>query len=143
MPSAASHTLFTYGSLMCTDIMAQVSGAELPPTPATLHDYARFCVQDEEYPGVIAQAGGTVAGILYQGIQPAHWKRLDAFEGEMYERCPVAVLLAAGQKIMADCYVFRSAFAHRLTKAEWDFAAFQRSGKSVFQHQYCGFKAID
>lgn len=128
---------------MCADIMAQVSGANLQPTPASLFDYARFCIQDEEYPGVIVKAGSQVPGIVYQGIEPAHWKRLDAFEGDIYEHCPVEVLLAGGQKMMADCYVFRSAFAHRLTATEWDFAAFLKSGKTVFQHQYCGFKAID
>ncbi|MGD9948980.1 MAG: gamma-glutamylcyclotransferase family protein [Desulfobulbus sp.] len=143
MPAEQSLDLFTYGSLMCEDIMTDVAGARLRCTPATLNGYRRFLVKEEEYPGVVAERGGVVSGIVYHGIEPASWQRLDRFEGEMYERKPVTVLSADGRTAVVDCYLFRPEFAHRLTATEWDFTAFLQGGKTIFQHQYCGFKVID
>ena len=139
----SSTQLFTYGSLMCEDIMTEVAGVPLPCEPATLPGYCRFLVKDEQYPGVVAQAGGLVSGIVYHGLGAENWQRLDRFEGEMYERRPVRVWYNDGREAMVDCYLFRPEFAHRLSSTEWDFAAFLQGGKSLFQHQYCGFKAID
>ena len=138
-----SHQLFTYGSLMCEDIMFAVAGATLACEPAILHDHRRFLVKDEHYPGVVPEAGGLVSGIVYRGLGAESWQRLDRFEGEMYERRPVRVCYADGRTAMVDCYLFRPEFAHRLSSTEWDFAAFLQGGKSLLQHQYCGFKVIE
>ena len=144
MPTAVPCSdLFTYGSLMCEDIMTEVAGTRLNCEPATLPGYRRFLVKDEQYPGVVAQAGGFVPGIVYHGLVAESWQRLDRFEGEMYKRQPVRVWYNDGREAMVDCYLFRPEFAHRLSSTEWDFAAFLQGGKSLFQHQYCGFKAID
>ena len=139
----SSTQLFTYGSLMCEDIMSEVAGTRLACEAATLPGYRRFLVKDEQYPGVVAQAGGLVSGIVYHGLGAESWQRLDRFEGEMYERRPVRVCYADGRTAMVDCYLFRPEFAHRLSSTEWDFAAFLQGGKSLFQHQYCGFKVIE
>ena len=143
MSPERSGDLFTYGSLMCEDIMAEVASARLRCTPATLRGYRRFLVMDEEYPGVMPVAGGVVSGIVYHGIAQASWQRLDRFEGEMYDRKPVTVRYATGRETVVDCYLFRPEFAHRLTATEWDLATFLQGGKTVFQHQYCGFQVID
>jgi gamma-glutamylcyclotransferase (GGCT)/AIG2-like uncharacterized protein YtfP len=143
MPLPPSHDLFTYGSLMCEDIMADVAGVRLHRTPADLHGYRRFLVRGEQYPGIVAAKDGLVSGIVYHGISPASWQRLDRFEGEMYSRAPVTVRYADGREALVDCYLFRPEFTHRLTATEWDLSAFLHGGKTVFQHQYCGFKAID
>ncbi|ADW18277.1 AIG2 family protein [Desulfobulbus propionicus DSM 2032] len=143
MPTPFSRDLFTYGSLMCEEIMAEVAGSRLPSTPATLAGYRRFLVQDEQYPGVVVDPAGVVAGMVYHTISPDNWKRLDRFEGEMYDRRPVTVRYADGCEAVVDCYLFRPEFAHRLTATEWDFAAFLHDGKQQFHQQYRGFKAID
>lgn len=135
--------LFTYGSLMCEDIMTSVVGAPLRSTPAILPGYRRFLVRDEQYPGVIIAEGGSVAGRVYHDIAPEGWSRLDRFEGEMYDRAPVTVRYDSGVEAQVCCYVFRPQFRHRLTTTPWDFDAFLRSGKQIFQSQYGGFKAID
>ncbi len=141
--SPSSQALFTYGSLMCEDIMAEVAGARFDCTPAILAGYRRFLVKDEQYPGVIEAATGMVAGIVYHSLTSEAWSRLDRFEGEMYDRRPVTVRYENNTSGVVDCYVFRSEFTHRLTATEWDYAAFLRGGKALFQSQYCGFKAID
>jgi gamma-glutamylcyclotransferase (GGCT)/AIG2-like uncharacterized protein YtfP len=143
MPAVPCSDLFTYGSLMCEDIMTEVAGTRLRCTPANLSGYRRFLVKDEQYPGVVAAEGGVVAGIVYHGLDAANRQRLDRFEGEMYNRMPVTVHYADGREAMVDCYLFRPEFSHRLSSTEWDFAAFLQSGKTLFQHQYSGFKAID
>jgi gamma-glutamylcyclotransferase (GGCT)/AIG2-like uncharacterized protein YtfP len=135
--------LFTYGSLMCEDIMAEVVGFHLCSTPAILPGYHRFLVQDEQYPGVVVTENSSVSGMLYHNITQEGWSRLDRFEGEMYDRIPVTVRLKDSTETMACCYVFRPEFHHLLTTTEWDYAAFLDRGKEIFQRHYCGFKAID
>lgn len=140
--SSSSSDLFTYGSLMCADIMAQVAGTQLQASPAVLNGYRRFCVRGEQYPGILADAAGQVVGIVYHSLAPANWERLDRFEGEMYERQQVVVNSHDARETEVDCYLFRREFAHRLTSIEWDFETFIRSGKTRFQNQYGGFNAI-
>ena len=139
----ATDDLFAYGSLMCADIMASVVGGHLRCTPATLPGYRRFLVREEQYPGVIAGMGGAVAGLVYHDISVEGWSRLDRFEGEMYTRLPVSVQDTNGHEFRVCCYVVRNEFHHRLTTTEWNYAAFLRQGKQIFQSQYCGFKEID
>ncbi len=143
MSAEGTFDLFTYGSLMCEDIMTKVAGIQLSGEPATLNGFRRYLVKDETYPGVAPEPGGIVSGIVYHGIRPASRQRLDRFEGEMYDRKPVTVQYADGRRAVVDCYLFRPEFAHRLSSTEWDFTAFLLGGKTVFQHQYCGFKAIE
>ena len=109
MPSQFSlaQDLFTYGSLMCEDIMTEVAGARLPFTAATLRGYQRFLVQDEHYPGVISCGNGLVPGIVYHRITQVCWSRLESFEGAMYNLRPVTVRYENGVEAMVDCYVFR------------------------------------
>ena len=135
--------LFAYGTLMCAEIMAEVSGKRLPSTPAVLAGYHRFLVRGEQYPGVVDDPVGTVSGLVYHDIDAIGWQRLDRFEGEMYERRPVTVQLASADLALVDCYLVRPAFFHRLTTTEWDYATFLRSGNTLFRSQYLGFKAIN
>ena len=140
---SGADALFTYGSLMCADIMAAVAGATFPAVPAVLPGFCRLCVRDEQYPGVVPAEHGTVAGIVYHGLGPGAWSRLDRFEGEMYVRLPVLVRNASGCEARVQCYVVRPEFRDRLTAGKWDPAAFQNGGKALFLAQYQGFQAID
>lgn len=58
------------------------------------------------YPGIVLDAyGGEVDGFLFSsGHLPAHWARLDAFEGEGYERVMAAAKLGDGT--IVDTYVY-------------------------------------
>ena len=123
--------------------MTAVVGAPLASTPAMLPGFRRFLVSNEHYPGVIADDAGTVSGIVYHAITPESWARLDAFEGEFYDRSLVAVRYANNTESHVYCYVFRPEFQHLLTTIEWDYAAFLHSGKQIFQSRYCGFKTLD
>lgn len=133
---------FTYGSLMCDDIMAAVTGRSLPGEPARLHGHARHPVLGEDYPGVVAQPDGRVDGVLYRGVDPAALARLDAFEGEMYIRRRVRVNPVGGGEREAWCYIVAPACEHLLLPGDWDHAAFLAEGKARFLARYVGFAAI-
>ena len=135
--------LFAYGTLMCAEIMAEVAGKRLPSTPAVLTGYRRVFVRGGNYPGGGYAPAGPGSGVGFPKNHGAGGRRLDRFEGEMYQRRPVTVQLAGGGLAQVDCYVIRSAFLHRLTRTEWDYTAFLLRGKRMFQQQYFGFKAID
>lgn len=133
---------FTYGSLMCADIMTAVCGMELAAEPATLAGYRRHPVRDEAYPGMRPTPGHAVAGVLYRDAPPAAIERLDAFEGPQYERVTVGVRLADGNAIEADTYVFRPEYAGLLLPGDWDFDRFLREGKPRFERLYVGYDRI-
>lgn len=133
---------FTYGSLMCADIMSGVAGGDMRGEPAALAGYARHPVTGEDYPGVVAHPGGRVEGVLYRGVGPSALSRLDAFEGEMYARCRVEVNPVGGAPVAAWCYIVLPAHEPRLLPGDWDFAAFLAEGKSRFLARYGGFAAI-
>ena len=123
--------------------MTEVAGAPLACTPAVLPGFRRFLVKNEQYPGVVAASVGAVAGVVYHAITPENWARLDAFEGEFYDRSLVTVRYAHNTESQVYCYVFRPEFQHLLTAIEWDYAALLHSGKQIFQSRYCGFKTLD
>lgn len=133
---------FSYGSLMCDEIMSAVCGVapgSLLSQSARLPGYSRHPVRNEHYPGMIPDGTRNVAGIIYLNITSSAWPRLDSFEGEMYERRSVVVTLGNRSVLEADTYVFRTAFASLLEPGDWDYATFLRDGKAHFLDRYLGF----
>jgi gamma-glutamylcyclotransferase (GGCT)/AIG2-like uncharacterized protein YtfP len=133
--------LFTYGSLMCADIMYQVAGCRPTAVAATLSGYCRSRLQGRDYPAIFPAAGGVVTGILYLDLAKEALRRLDIFEGELY--CREELEVTASTRQPAQAYVLRPEH-HRLLSGEpWDFAAFQKNGKQAFCRTYLGFGRID
>lgn len=130
---------FTYGSLMSADIMSRVCAAQLTGIPASLAGFSRHPVRGEAYPGIVPAARGRVDGLLYQDLPVAVWRRLDAFEGDLYERRSVSVTLADGRSMEADTYVFKPEHSHLLEPGDWDFTDFMQRGKADFEARYLGF----
>ncbi len=131
--------LFTYGSLMCSDIMAKVADCRPNCTPATLHDFFRAKVHNEEYPGIVPLQDSMVAGLLYLGLTAEALDRLDIFEGEMYQRQEVALLTENNPRTKAMTYVIKPEYRHLLTDKEWNFSEFLSTGKEKFEKSYFGF----
>lgn len=134
--------LFAYGSLMCEDIMLEVAGCCPEALPATLVGYSRRRVKQELYPGLIPEETGRVEGIVYKNLPAWAWGPLDRFEGAMYSRQPVSVLLRDGGSLVAATYLVRPAYRSRLEPLEWDFSGFLRKGKRRFQREYRGYQAL-
>ncbi len=134
--------LFTYGSLMCSDIMAKVAACHTDYTQATLRNFLRSKMHNEEYPGLVAQQDSTVSGVLYFGLAAEAIHRLDLFEGEMYRRQEVEVVTENNRRIAAMTYVIKPQYRHLLTNKEWEFSEFLSAGKEKFERSYVGFFTI-
>lgn len=131
-----SYQVFTYGSLMCADIMSAVCGYPLSGQPADINGYRRLSVKAELYPGMIPDPGCAVVGVLYDGVTMSALARLDAFEGDYYRRECLVVTDRQGERSGAYAYVFRRRFYHLLSDREWCFDTFQKNGKARFQRLF-------
>ena len=136
------HLLFAYGSLICEDIMFAVAGPCQSVAEASLRDYRRLVVRNQHYPGMIEAPGYSVQGRVYRGISVAGWQRLDRFEGEMYQRRPVQVVLTAGARVSAFSYIIKDAYRDQLEPRDWQFDDFLDQGKQAFVASYLGFRRI-
>jgi gamma-glutamylcyclotransferase (GGCT)/AIG2-like uncharacterized protein YtfP len=135
--------LFTYGTLMSSDIMMRVAGCQLDSRPASLHGFFRSKVRDEMYPGIREEDGGEVLGLLYLEVPAEAIERLDLFEGEMYERRQVTVRLDSGEEKAVMTYIFRPQYHNLLTGIPWEYDEFLSLGKQKFEDGYLGFDALD
>ena len=101
MGAPIDHRLATYGSLRPGECnhheLAGLSGAWQPGTVAG-RLIQKGWGADLGYPAIILdQTGGAVPVQLFVSPDlPAHWARLDAFEGDGYRRVPVTVMTAQG-----------------------------------------------
>lgn len=101
--------LFVYGTLAPgrpnAHILAGVSGQW---TPATVRGvlYADGWGAALGYPGIVlADSADEVQGLVFSSPElPAHWARLDDFEGEGYVRVPVKARLSDGGLVDAFIY---------------------------------------
>ena len=136
------NNLFTYGTLMCEEIMQEVSGSRLPRAEALLKGFRRRRVRDEEYPGIVPCKGGLVRGVVYRDIPQEAWDRLDRFEGNLYTRHAVCVWLEGSRRLQAQTYVICPEHRDVLTGYDWSFETFLRRGKARFRNSYKGYSHI-
>ncbi len=134
--------LFTYGSLMCSDIMLKVAGCQADSGKAILNNYFRSKVRDQEYPGILPQQGATVSGILYFDLDFRAIHQLDIFEGELYQKEKVEVITENHGPTTAMTYMIKPRHRHILTGEEWSFNQFLVFGKKKFQETYLGFQEL-
>lgn len=139
---AEMENLFAYGTLMCDDIMREVSGCRLSHVSGTLKGYSRRSVKDEPYPALVPDEEGLVGGVVYRNVPNSAWDRLDRFEDEMYARQLVQIELNDGTTLLAATYVVSPEFLDHLEQSEWDFADFLRNGKAKFQRHYKGYQSL-
>ena len=117
--------LFCYGTLQFPEIMQAVTGCRFTGIPAVLEDYACCTVRGQVYPGIAPATGIHTEGIVYAGIGTAQLKKLDRFEGDLYERIRVCVSDRAGKPLQAWVYVVPTAMHKLLTAATWNREAFE------------------
>ena len=134
--------LFAYGTLMCQDIMLAVTGFPFRGVRGLLRDYHRGTIRGQVYPGIVPRGGEVVEGLVYRDLPEDAWKRLDAFEGEMYYRTAVGIELDDGTE-QAQTYVVRPEFEYRVGTAPWSFEEFLESDKGFFESKYPGFHALE
>ncbi len=131
--------LFTYGSLTIPSVMVAVTGQKFRAEGACLRDYVRFKVKGESYPGIIDQKGALTSGIVHLGVDALSLKRLDEFEGNVYERVSVRVESDQGGSLTAEAYVIKREHRNLLSSEPWDLEAFEKNHLREFMANYKGF----
>lgn len=112
--------LFTYGTLELPEVFAAVTGRQMRGMPATLHDYARYRLQGEVYPGIITTSGESIEGTLYLDLPPALHKKIDHYEDTCYEKRQVSVVTRTGEPVQAMAYVIPDEKSRLLSSQHWD-----------------------
>lgn len=134
--------VFTYGSLMCDDIMAGVTGLDLPSDAAVIANFARYALRGEAFPAMVAEDLARVDGRLYYDVDESALACLDVFEGDCYQRCTVSVRKSNGTILEADTYVLCDQYHSLLADWDWDFDYFLAHGKMDFTRRYLGYQRL-
>lgn len=108
---------------MFGQIWGRVVRGEYASTPAIAHGHARYAIREETYPGMVAQPGASVEGVLYCDVAPNDVAALDAFEGVEYRRETIPVTLPGGETVLADTYIYL--LPEKLSESPWLPEAFQ------------------
>lgn len=128
--------LFCYGTLQSPLVMKAVTGQAYEGREAILNNWARYRVRGSEYPGITRQEASAVSGKLYWGLDEQAMEKLDAFEGEKYERVIVQVAIADGTCEEAYVYAIRNDCRKMLSNDPWDFDRFLQYGLEKFIHWF-------
>lgn len=128
--------LFCYGTLQSPLVMKAVTGQAYSGQEATLQDWARYRVRGSEYPGIIREQNSVVTGKVYWGMDQQAIGKLDAFEGDKYERVIVKVTMADGSLEEAYAYAIREDCKKLLSEDPWDFDRFLQNGLEKFIHWF-------
>lgn len=116
--------------------MKAVTGQAFSGQEAVLNNWARFRVRASEYPGITPQQDSQVTGKLYWGLDEKVMSKLDAFEGEKYERVVVQVAMADGSFEEAYTYAIKEDCRNLLSADPWDFDRFLQNGLEKFIHWF-------
>jgi gamma-glutamylcyclotransferase (GGCT)/AIG2-like uncharacterized protein YtfP len=133
-----SCNIFTYGSLMFPQVWERVVHARYRSMRAVAFDHARFAIAGETYPGMVAQAGATVQGVLYFDVNAQDAAALDAFEGSDYRRELIQARLESGETVTAGTYLYLN--VTRLADTPWRPEVFELQR---FLQVYCGGKLAE
>jgi len=131
--------IFTYGTLMIPEVMYVVTTRKFRFKNAILRGYARFTVKGESYPGIIPVADAVTEGIIYFDVDELSLERLDAFEGDLYQRIPIRAETKEKEILNAETYVIKPKFRGYLSSKEWNVKKFVQKYLEAFLSEQSGF----
>ena len=114
--------------------------AHMTVRPALLPGFKRHRVKYVDYPAIVPHPEATaeedgVRGTVVTGLTDVMVMKLDHFEGDMYERRHVEVLVldgeGKGERVRVETYVWQKARSG-LEEKEWDFDEFMREKASYW-----------
>ena len=132
--------IFAYGTLMIPEVMYAVTTREFRFKNAILRGYARFTVKGESYPGIIPVTDAVTEGVIYFDVDELSLARLDAFEGNLYQRKPIRVETKEREIRDAETYVIKPEYRGCLSSKEWNVKEFNQKHLEAFLETYSGFK---
>lgn len=137
--NSETNRLFVYGTLQDARVIRAVTGRTFASTAAILPDYRRNRVKDADYPGIVADITAKVGGCLLMDVDCVSLDKLDAFEGEYYQRIEVNVMDLQSRHYACSVYVIAPHWLHLLTNEPWSLEEFQRTGYQRFRDTYPNF----
>ncbi len=135
--------LFTYGTLMDHVIMDQVAGDRFASVTGVLYDHIRKRVDQRVFPAIAPRAGFLVEGRMYSNVHQDAMNRLDRFEGELYQRTPVHVVIDDQSIVEAYAYIIRPEHEYLLSEDDWHLDNFKEKHRGHFKNVYEGFRQLD
>ena len=133
--------VFAYGTLAVPAVMEAVTGRGFEAREAELAGFARRRLRGRIYPGAVESPGSRVTGRLYEGVDDATLARLDRFEGALYERREVPVLVRGGRGARAVLYVVAAAHRGELLEEPWDPGEFATVHLAAYLRGCAAFRA--
>jgi gamma-glutamylcyclotransferase (GGCT)/AIG2-like uncharacterized protein YtfP len=133
--------IFLYGTLMIPEVLRRVTGRAYDTRAAVLHGFARLKVKGESYPALLPFPDMETDGIVVLDVGTEALSRLDAFEGELYQREEVTVEVGQDEWLEAETFVIRPAAYARLSAEAWDEDEFRELHLRQFMRDYPGFGA--
>ena len=124
--------IFTYGTLMIPAVMYAATACHFRFQEAMLKGYARFKVKGASYPGITPQTDAVTKGIIYLKVDKQSLERLDAFEGELYQRIAVRVETKKSEILDAQAYIIKSEYQSLLSSKPWDLKEFIQNHLATF-----------
>ncbi|MDZ7734952.1 MAG: gamma-glutamylcyclotransferase family protein [Gammaproteobacteria bacterium] len=118
------YQVFVYGTLLIPDIMREVTGRQYAGVAAVLRGYRRYRMRNRSYPGVVAEAGAEVHGMLFEA-GPVALAALDRYEGSCYER-RILTVEVKDETRQAHVYVIPDSCRHLIEPVEWDLDYWRR-----------------
>jgi hypothetical protein len=97
--------LFAYGSLVVPDVLFALLARMPRSEPATLDGWSAWCLQGEQFPGLVEQRGATASGLVLYEMTAGERALVDAWETDFYTKRVVTPTVAGGGVIDADAYV--------------------------------------
>ncbi len=131
--------LFVYGTLMIPSVMYAVTGRKFRFVNAILTGCARYTVKGESYPGIVRATDAVTEGIIYLDVDRLSIKKLDEFEGDLYQRTPIPAKTGKGEIYDAETYVIKPGYQGCLTSKQWHLNEFYRNHLASFLKTYPGF----
>ena len=131
--------LFTYGTLTIPEVFLKVTGTTFNQAPAVLEGFDCYRLKDQLYPGIIPKPGCVTKGIVYFHLDPDTIKKLDQFEGDLYNRKKVSVYTDDQGKTGAVTYVLKPGAENYLSSERWSKEAFEQHYLGLFLANDPGF----
>jgi gamma-glutamylcyclotransferase (GGCT)/AIG2-like uncharacterized protein YtfP len=129
--------LFVYGSLMFDEVWERVAGTRNAALPARASGWEVRALTVGSWPGLVAVPGAVADGMVRLAVGPEALARLDAFEGEFYDRRSLSVETADGP-LAADAWVVAPAHLGEVLPERWDRARFARESLGAFLDEHAG-----
>ncbi|MCU0917126.1 MAG: gamma-glutamylcyclotransferase [Planctomycetes bacterium] len=131
--------LFTYGSLMFGEVWSQLVRGDYVKRPARLQGFTRRSVHADVYPVIFkSHSSDWVDGFVYFGVSDEDLSRLDAFEGDAYDRQTHTVVVEDFEKHAAEAYVLKDCYKYLVNNSRWDPQWFAREALPFFIHNCRG-----